>query len=160
MRDVNPLFEKFATFFCGRSQGQGEVAYLGQLDRAQLNFSIDSLKTVDQYATFLHENRPMQIGREQEWINAILWGGAYVGEVIRRNAAREYSWIDFQDFIEEYPQTVHVLGQQRQIGFTALLTSGGGAFTLPINKLLRFIYDGPADSVWFYATCEVRESVS
>jgi len=37
------------------------------------------------------------------------------------------------------------------------LTPGKGAFTLPLNKVYKFIANGPEDSVWFHAACEVRE---
>ena len=157
MQDVNPLFEEFAAIFCGELQEDSDVVHRDRLDRTRLDYSVDSLKTVDEYLILLHSNHPIQFGQDQKWIKTIMWGGAYVGEVIRHNAIRKYSWVDFHDFVVEYPQTTHILGEQRQLGYTALLTPGGGAFSLPINKVLRFIYDGPEDSVWFYATCEVRE---
>src|SRR5262249_40596391 len=103
---------------------------------------------------YLHTRRPEQMSRE--WLKTVLWGGAYVGEVIRRNAQRPYDWVKFDDFIREYPDTTRLLGAETQLAICALLTPGRGAFTLPINKTLRFIYDGPADSVHFYAECEVR----
>src|SRR5206468_10081455 len=60
-----------------------------------------------------------------EWVKAVLWGGAYVGEVIRRNAPREYNWVDFDEFIREYPDTTQLLGEEKQLGVCALLTPGG-----------------------------------
>ena len=155
MESVNDIFGEFAACFVGTMEGDGEIVHPEQLNRAKLDYSLASLKAVDNYLKYLHENRPEQMGRE--WVKAVLWGGAYVGEVIRRNAPREYNWVDFDDFIREYPETTRLLGDQKELGFCALLTAGGGGFTLPINKMLRFIHDGPVDSVWFYASCEVRE---
>ena len=119
------------------------------------DYTLTSLKAVDEYLTYLHEHRPEQMGAE--WVKAVLWGGAYVGEVVRRNAPREYNWADFDVFLREYPETTQLLGDEKQLGFCALLTAGGGGFTSPINKTLRFICNGPEDSVYFYAACEVRE---
>jgi hypothetical protein len=152
---VNDIFEEFAAYFVGAKVGDDEIVHPGRLDRSQLDYSVTSLKAVDNYLTYLHENHPQEMGKE--WVKTALRGGAYVGEVIRHNARRQYDWVDFDDFIREYPNTTRFLGEQKGLGFRALLTPGGGGFTLPINKILRFIQDGPADSVWYYASCEVRE---
>jgi hypothetical protein len=154
METVNDIFEEFAACFTGELDGDSEIIHPERLDRRKLDYSLQSLKVVDEYLMYMHTNLPEEIGRE--WDNAVLWGGAYVGEVIRRNAPRQYDWVDFDDFIREYPDTTRLLGAEKQLGFCALLTPGGGAFTMPINKMLRFIFDGPADSVSFYAECEVR----
>jgi hypothetical protein len=155
MENVNNIFAEFAACFVGELNGDGEIVHPERLDRQKLDYSLPSLRVVDEYLKYLHTNHPEQMGGE--WVNAVLWGGAYVGEVIRRNAPREYDWVDFDDFIREYPDTCRLLGEEKQLGFCALLTPGGGAFTLPINKMLRFIHDGPENSVHFYAACEVRE---
>jgi hypothetical protein len=152
---VNDVFAEFAACFAGTLDADEEIVYPERLDRSKLDYSLASLKVVDDYLSFLHENRPEEMGRE--WVKAVLWGGAYVGEVIRRNAPREYYWVDFDEFIREYPDTTRMLGEEKQLGFCALLTPGGGGFTLPINKMLRFIHDGPEDSVYYYSACEVRE---
>ncbi len=155
MNTINDIFAEFAACFAGEVNDDVSIVVPERLDRTKLDYSLGSLKSVDEYLTYLHANRPEQLGRE--WVKAVLWGGAYVGEVIRRNAPREYNWADFDDFIREFPETTRLLGNQKELGFCALLTAGGGGFTLPINKMLRFIYDGPEDSVHFYAVCEVRE---
>jgi hypothetical protein len=155
MENVNEIFAEFAACFVGNLDGDGEIVYSERLDRSSLDYSLLSLKVVDEYLKHLHENRAEQMGRD--WVKAVLWGGAYVGEVIRRNAPREYNWVDFDEFIREYPDTTRLLGEEKQLGVCALLTPGGCGFTLPINKMLRFIHDGPADSVYFYSACEVRE---
>jgi hypothetical protein len=154
MQDINDIFREFAACFVGELKGDDEIVYPEKLDRSVLNYSVQSLKVVDKYLEFLHENHPEQMGRE--WVKAVLWGGAYVGEVIRRHAPREYNWVDFEVFIGKYPETTRLLGEDKQLGFCALLTPGGRGFTLPINKMLRFIHDGREDSVYYYAACEVR----
>jgi hypothetical protein len=155
VENINDIFAEFAACFAGTLDGDGEIVHPERLKRDKLDYSLASLKVVDEYLMYLHEHRPEQMGRDG--VKAVLWGGAYVGEVIRCNAPREYNWVDFEDFIREYPDTTRLLGDQKELGFCALLTAGGGGFTLPINKMLRFIHDGPEDSVYFYASCEVRE---
>jgi hypothetical protein len=155
MQFVNADFEGFAELFAGAWLDE-DVAFPERLDRSQLDFSLDSLHVVDRYLTFLHENLPEQMGRE--WVNVVLWGGAYVGEVIRRHASRNYDWVAFEDWLSEHPEQVHFLGTEKSLELCAFLTPGGGGLTLPLNKVYKFLFEGPSESVWFYATAEVRSS--
>lgn len=156
LENVNHIFEEFADRFVGTIQAETDVVYPEKLDRSQLDFSIGSLKIVDAYLEHLHNNQAERM--DKPWVNTVLWGGAYVGEAIRRSAPREYNWVDFDEFVREYPDTTNLLGETKSLAVCALLTTGDqGGFTLPINKMLRFINDGPEDSVWFYASCEVKE---
>jgi hypothetical protein len=156
MLQVNNIFAEFAACFVGTVDGHGEIVFPEALDRSQLDYSANSLKRVDDYLNFLHQHQPEEMS--EEWIKTVLWGGAYTGEVIRRNAPREYQWVNFEDFIQEHPDTIRLLGDQKTLGLCALLTAGEGSFILPMNKILRFIYAGPEDSVWFYANCEINEA--
>ena len=115
MENVNDIFAEFAACFAGTLEGDSEIVFPKQLNRSNLDYSLPSLKLVDEYLKYLHENRPEQMGHE--WIKAVLWGGAYVGEVIRRNASREYNWADFDVFVQEYPETTQLLGEEKQLGF-------------------------------------------
>jgi hypothetical protein len=83
--------------------GDGEIVHPERLDRSKLDYSLPSLKVVDDYLTYLHEHRTEQMGRD--WVKVVLWGGAYVAEVIRSNAPREYNWVDFDEFTREYPDS-------------------------------------------------------
>ncbi len=152
--EVNDSFVEFAACFVGTQTDDGDIVHPDQLDRSRLDYSLDSLRVVDAYLLYLFQNRPETLGRD--WGRAVLWGGAYVGEVIRRQAPRRYDWVDFDDFVQVYPRTTDILGDEKGLGWCALLTPGQGGFTLPINKLLRFLFDGPEDSVHFFAVCEVR----
>jgi len=155
MQFVNGVFEGFAEFFTGESQRDEDIAHAEKLKRPLLDYSVESLKLVDEYLKFLFDNRPQRMGRD--WVNTILWGGAYVGEVIRRNAPRQYDWVDFDGWISEHPEQVQLLGSTKALEVCAFLTPGQGAFTLPLNKVLKFIANGPEDSVRFYVACEIRE---
>jgi hypothetical protein len=151
---MNNIFAEFSANFTGAVDRDGEIVYPERLKRDSLDYSITSLEYVDEYLDHLHRHTPEQMA--PEWVKAILWGGAYVGEVIRRHAPCEYNWVDFDDHVRVYPETTRMLGDEKDLGTCALLTTEGGGFTLPINKMLRFIHDGPADSVHFFAVCAVR----
>jgi hypothetical protein len=151
--DVNDIFADFAAYFAGQQSTDGEIAHPDQLDRSRLDGSLDSLRIVDAYLAFLHSNRPEEM--TDDWARAMLWGGAYLGEVIRRHAQRKFDWIDFDDFVAAFPQTTTILGEQKGLGWCALLTPGGGGFTLPVNKMMRFLFEGPEESVYVYALHEI-----
>ena len=151
---VNDTFEEFADFFTGECEAGEKLAHAEILNRPALDYSLDSLKVVDEYLERLFECRPERMGRD--WVNVILWGGAYVGEVIRRNARRKYNWVDFDDWLDEHPEQSQFLGTEKELQVCAFLTPGGGAFTLPLNKVYKFIATGPEDSVWFYAMGELK----
>lgn len=155
MRFVDDVFERFAARFCGEVIGQTRIAYPDHLHQDGLDYSLVSLQHVDEYLSWLHHARPETMG--PEWVEAILWAGAYVGEVIRRHGPRPYRWVDFDDWLAHHPE--HGDPPEPQAAEAcAVLTPGDGSFTLPLDKVMRLILDGPQDSVWLYATCECRSS--
>ena len=159
MENLNDVFEEFAAYFAGERDCDRPMVHSGLLKRDKLDYTVASLETVDEYLKYLHEYWHGQMGREwnQEWDRGVMWGGAYVGEVIRRNAPRPYDWVAFDVFIRAFPATTKLLGSKKSLAVCALLTTPGSAnFTLPIAKTLKFVVNGPEDSVHFYATCEVR----
>ncbi|GGM45153.1 hypothetical protein ACFFX1_43110 [Dactylosporangium sucinum] len=156
METVNGYFEEFASVFAGEEADPDgeEIAHPERLAREALDFTLDSLKRVDDYLAHLYEHRPEHLG--PPYVLTALWGGAYVGEVIRRSAPRRYHWIDYDVFVDRYPTSAELLGEP-DLGVTAVLSPGGGGFTLPINKIIKFLRNGPEDSVWFYATAECQD---
>jgi len=159
VENLNDVFEEFAAYFAGGRDCDRPMAHSGLLKRDRLDYTVASLESVDEYLKYLHEHWHGQTGGE--WDRAVLWGGAYVGEVIRRYAPRPYDWVAFDVFIRAFPATTELLGSEKTLAVCALLTRRGAAranFTLPIAKTLKFVVDGPEDSVHFYAVCEVRPS--
>src|SRR5580700_8242499 len=63
------------------------------LDPKQLDFSVDSLKHVDDYLEAVRKAK----GIDSNLNVVVLRTGAYVGEVIRRNSPQKHwSWLDFE----------------------------------------------------------------
>ena len=63
-----------------------------------------------------------------------------------------YDWVAFDAFIRAFPATTELLGSEKTLAVCALLTRRGAAranFTLPIAKTLKFVVNGPEDSVDF-----------
>jgi len=157
MEDVNEIFRDFAALFTGHlSDPAGEdIVHPDRLDRPALDGSLASLKVVDAYLEHLHQNRPERMG--QDWSRTVLRAGAYVGEAIRHAAGRQYDWVDYDVFTRVYPDVRRLLGE-RGLPVASVLSTGDGGFTLPLNKVIRYLANGSEDSVWFYAEAECRSS--
>ena len=151
MQELDSIFEEFAEAFAGRIRSElGEIASPSLLSRAQLDYSLNSLDEVDRYLGNLVA-RKVDLA-DQEYENTVLWGGAYAGEVIRRNAQLEYHWTPYEDFMATHENLRKVL----PFGFTTrtLLCCVDGAMTMPINKVARFLDEGPENSLRYYAGVE------
>jgi hypothetical protein len=72
MQSMNDIFEEFAAWFVGVPDGARDVVHPERLDRTRLDYSIESLKAVDEYLGDLH--RSARTGRD--WDRAALWAGA------------------------------------------------------------------------------------
>jgi hypothetical protein len=154
MEPVNEILGNYAVEFTLATAA--DIVHHQHLDLMRLDYSLTGLKAVDDYLSHLHQNRSDMGG--PEWVRTILRAGAYVGEVIRHNSPRPYDWFGFDDFIQAHPQSTSILGDKKDIAVYAVLSPGGGAFTLPLNKVLKFIVNGSEDSVAFYATSECRRA--
>ena len=62
-------------------------------DNKPMDFSLDSLKILDEYLESLHSDPP----ENRELLKVILRAGSYVGEVIRKNSSIQYNWLDFKE---------------------------------------------------------------
>lgn len=152
--DISDIFGEFAQGFAGTLRGEGEIAFPSRLDRRSLDYSIQSLKHVDEYLKWVHANRKKLT--QSEWEVTVLWGGAYVGEVIRRNARGKHAWVDHEVLLEANEMARNLL-PDRSTATCAVLVFGKDAFTLPLNKIARFIEEGPENSVHYYASIQCRE---
>ncbi len=76
--------------------------------------------------------------------------------MIRRRCAKRYEWVPHALFALRAPKAAQVI--TLGYGTRALLMSDDGSVTLPVNKVLRFLDEGPENSVHFYASNERQRS--
>ncbi len=155
MTELNTIFNEFARAFVGTVKDDSEVAFPDRLPRALLDGSLASLHHVDEYLKYLHEHRA---GISQlEWDLTLLRAGAYVGEVIRHAApAGEFNWVDYNDYMPKHPDLERVI-PERTSATCAFLVRRSGAMSMPLNKIARFIDEGPENSVHFFAVCDLKD---
>src|SRR5262245_42451493 len=102
MSELDEIFRDFSTAFLGKLQGANAIAFSAQLARDKLDYSLESLKLVDEYLAYLHKHKKKI--SDADWNSTVLYGGAYVGEVIRRETDGHFAWIDYDDYMPQNPE--------------------------------------------------------
>jgi len=153
MAEIDDIFNEFARAFVGGIRTDREIAFPKRLPRERLDGSLASLLLVDEYLHYVHRNRKKV--SNDEWYVTVLWCGAYVGEVIRHAREGEFSWTDFNDYTKEHPALKWMI-PERTVATCGLLLGPSGGMSMPLNKVARFIEDGPENSVHFFAQCDLN----
>lgn len=155
MSEINDTFHQFAAAFAGTHVDAEPICFPKNLARDQLDLSLASLKLVDKYLSFLHDNN--EVLDDEKWHNTVMYGGAYVGEVIRRETQSHFEWIDYDDYMPSHPD-LRAMMPQRTTPTCAFLVDKHGAMSMPLNKVARFIDEGDENSVHFFAQCDIAKA--
>ena len=157
MNDLNAIFNEFARLFVGTIKDEQDVAFPLALNRQRLDGTIGSLHEVDRYLAYLHENRNGI--QDEEWGITLLRAGAYLGEVIRHAAPDgEFRWVDYNEYMPSHPDLQKMI-PNRTAATCAFLVRRSGAMSMPLNKIARFINEGPENNVPFFASCDLKDFV-
>ncbi|MFC5049048.1 hypothetical protein ACFPK9_15825 [Rubritalea spongiae] len=146
--ELNSIFHSFSGLFIGAISNGTDIAAAAMLDRQKLDFSKDSLQVVDQYLLHVFTNRSDYADKELE--NTILWGGAYTGEVIKRNTDANLFWESYESYMDRNPEYKEKIPHSFTTR-TLLSSDNGTAMNMPINKVLRFLSEGEEHSLHYYA---------
>ncbi len=124
------------------------------LDASRLDFSPGSLAFVDDY---LDEMRKRKLDEESEdYSKLVLRCGAYVGEVILRNAqGTTFHWLDYKGAVK-INKSIADFGEC--LGSAAALWDSGTGFWFPLSKVQKFLDNGREDSVRFFAEVVMKKS--
>lgn len=109
-----------------------------------LDFSVESLRIIDEYLEALHIEQPAQ----EDLLRPILRAGAYVGEVIRRHSRMEYHWISHEEAAKFSPL---IKGWEQSIATVGILWSSPETMMFPLSKVCKYLENGSEDSVYFFA---------
>jgi hypothetical protein len=143
-----------ADFFAGRIKGDNDVLYPEALDREAMDFSPESLHALDTWLERLYQEGVDP--NSEEAAETIIWAGAYVGEVIRRHAKRRYHWMPYEEYMLSQSD-----GLRKMIPYTFgtqfILAADGSGMTLPINKVCRWLDEGPENNLHYYASAECAQ---
>lgn len=155
MAEIDDIFHEFAAAFAGAFDDAKPICFPDQLDRDKLDLSHASLKLVDTYLSYVHRHNDQL--DDEEWNSTVLYGGAYVGEVIRSETDNHYRWIDYNDYMQERPDSQKMI-PERSTPTCAFIVDDLGRMSMPLNKIARFIDEGEENSVHFFAHCDIKQA--
>jgi hypothetical protein len=119
------------------------------LDRRRLDFSVESLRHVNQYLEAIRKDKDV----EKQGVTrakVVLRAGAYVGEVIRKNDNKvQWHWIDHEGAMQVEPKLFESFG--KTIATAAVLYDGKKGFVFPLGKVEKYLNNGAEDDVYFFA---------
>ena len=151
--DIVSLIPMFCAAFMGTSTfEEGKIAFRETIPVQKMDYSVESLKHLDAYLDLLRRRRSEIKG--QDYTNTVLAAGSYLGEVIRRNSERKYKWVNYQDYFPKYPKIAALVPEG--LGSGAVLANESGQMTMPINKIIRYLEEGPENNTHFYAQGELK----
>lgn len=121
-----------------------EDPIFNNLNRSLLDYSIESLQEIENYLEMIKKSDEL----ENNYNKVVLRVGAYVGEVVKRLAKKEYHWVDYDNAIKLNKE---IKKYGKQISLVAVLYSkDNGQFLFPISKVSKFIENGSSDSLLHY----------
>jgi hypothetical protein len=137
------------------------VGFAKQSFGVDLDFSVESLRAVDEYLSKIHAAVKKQssfLGRivgkklsEEDVWQIIGQAGFYTGEVVRRNLVTDHHWYAFSDWMRVFPQHEDFLGDEPGMGTAFILGNENSDMCLPLAKVGKFIQNGSEDSVYSFA---------
>jgi hypothetical protein len=136
--------------------GEGDIAYRNNINHSILDYSIMSLTEVDRYLRILYHNSSNI--SDIEYQNTIVWCGAYVGEVIRRNSNIPYHWIHYDEYFKNGDPKLKTMLPLMLATHAFLIDINSNYITMPMNKIARWIDEGESNNVHFYATADISRA--
>ena len=124
------------------------------LDVSRLDFSLDSLAFVDDYLAQMRKRKLDEDG--EDYSKLVLRCGAYVGEVILRNAqGTTFHWLDCKGAVK-INKSIADFGES--LGSAAALWDSDTGLWFPLSKVQKFLDNGREDSVQFFAEVVMKKS--
>lgn len=145
-------------------EGTSLILLPNRLDRAQLDYSMESLVVIDRWLADIHTINRLQsdTGRAGEILvfdgrgdNSVTFAGLYLGQVIRANSELTWNWQRFDTFLAANPVFAEHYGRDPGLD-TFVLVGPQGAAT-PINTALKRVLYGKEESVHFIAQLLSKE---
>lgn len=157
MNYLDEMFSQFSEAFLGIMVGEGDMPYRNKLKIALLDYSPESLKEIDRYLNLLYKIHFNESSTDYQ--NVIVWCGAYVGEVIRRNAVIEFHWVHYDDYMKDKDVGLKKMIPLTLTSHTVLFAVNSKYMTMPMNKIARWLDEGPANNIEYYASVDISRKV-
>ncbi|MDC4227324.1 MAG: hypothetical protein MPW15_24550 [Candidatus Manganitrophus sp.] len=146
-RKKGPKFsdEEFSDLSLMLTQDSQNQTYKRELLNAEkLDFSLESLRHIDEYLEHIHKNPP----EGNDFIRLVLRCGAYVGEVIRKHSNKQLHWVSYEE-AAKHSESARKL--EYTVASAGILFHEPESMSFPLGKVCKFIENGNEDSVYFFA---------
>ncbi|GAB5457480.1 MAG: hypothetical protein Hens3KO_05100 [Henriciella sp.] len=149
--DISGALETFLS-----AEGETLILLPNRLDRNKLDYSIDSLKEIDQWLAKIHTINRLQAseGKAGELLmldgrgdNSVVLAGLYLGEVIRANSDLDWKWERFDLFLSANPYFAEHYGTDP--GLDIFILAGPQGAATPINTALKRVIHGKEESLHY-----------
>ena len=140
--------KRYADYFTKGIGGTELLPFSFALKREKLDYSYESLKTVDRYLDAVHEKK-QSLDHHSEGI-IVFWTGCYVGETMIKNNKTPIHWEKYGTYIRKVPKFAEIA--DFGMGTALLLVDNKNGSSLPLNKVGQYIENGAEDSVFFFST--------
>jgi hypothetical protein len=160
--DVSGIDAALARFMS--PEGDDLILLPNRLDRAQLDYSIESLLVIDDWLADIHTINRLQSARgkageslimDGRGDNSVIFAGLYLGQTIRANSALNWQWQRFDTFLAANPTYSEHYGQRAELDVFVLVGPQGA--TTPINTALKRVVHGKEESVHFIGNFLINE---
>ena len=145
--NTNPVFvdQEYSELALMLTQDDEEPVYKRDiLDSAKLDYSLNSLKHIDDCLEIIRKDPP----QGNDYLRLILRCGAYVGEVIKRNSNMEHHWVE-HDEAAKFSSMVNGFG--KSISTAGILWRDYRTMCFPLGKIRKFLNNGREDSVYHFS---------
>ena len=153
VEDIDDALAQFMS-----AEGDQLILLPNRLQKADLDYSMDSLKLVDAWLADIHTINKLQgsEGQAGEILvfdgrgdNSVIFAGLYLGQVIRANSELNWQWQRFETFLAANPVFAEHYG--RDAGLDTFVLVGPQGAATPINTALKRVLYGKEESVHFIA---------
>ncbi len=112
-----------------------------------LDYSFDSLKIIDSYLDEIRKKKH-ELSDEQ-YTKVVMRCGIYCGEVIKKHSKNSRRWIVYEDFMARNPEFKDKFPMSVANGVA--LFAEPDNFSFPLAKVVKYLENGPEDSLYFFA---------
>lgn len=157
-----PITQVAEAYLSSLSDGasiEGGLAFESYIDKARLDFSVESLKYIDTLLDAIHSREQPSwddsLESDQSKVNFSYLLSFYVGKVIERATSESVTWYQYQEIVDSNPSLSSVI--EHCFG-TSIMCTHGGALYIPLSAILTRLTEGPEEkSVWYSATGQIEK---
>jgi hypothetical protein len=151
---LNPLASQYLEVFHNNGEFDGGLSFQAALQQSNLDFSIESLKRVDDLLDQVRVRfKPefdafLSVHANQNFLYLLCF---YVGQCVAVNSKQQIVWLDYSEMSETFPEYKAMYPECFATSVTCLLEKAG--FFIPLSSIQERLFDDPpGKSVAFSAS--------